>query len=315
MLVSILINNYNYGIFLRDAIDSALRQSYPNVEVVVVDDGSTDDSRDIIASYGKRITPVLKTNGGHASTFNAGFAASHGDIICLLDSDDLFLPDKAEQLVRVYKMEQEYSWCFDRLLWVDTRLQAIPGGSEQGSTHECDFRSDVRRGRLFFNAPATSGLSFRRSFLANLMPLPEAEGFGVGDEYLKIASLGLSRGYYLAQGYTLQRIHSGNAFTARPERDRLKLKSYIQLTTSCALAGRFPELRRFTDKQFAKAVALCWLAGGMSQVQRSMSSNYLSFTALRHKIGVISRAGYHLARYFVMLRLSRNQAPPGERHA
>src|SRR5436853_3004216 len=79
--VSIIINNYNYGRFLRDAIDSALGQGYPNTEVVVVDDGSSDDSRDIIASYGNRIIPVLKVNGGQASAFNAGFEASGGDVI------------------------------------------------------------------------------------------------------------------------------------------------------------------------------------------------------------------------------------------
>src|SRR5207248_11792671 len=84
-LVSILINNYNYGRFLRDAIDSALRQTYTNTEVIVVDDGSTDDSRQIIAGYGSRIVPVLKENGVQASAFNAGFAASKGQWICFLD--------------------------------------------------------------------------------------------------------------------------------------------------------------------------------------------------------------------------------------
>ncbi len=73
-LVSILINNYNYGRFLSKAIDSALNQEYQNIEVIVVDDGSTDDSRKIIESYGERIKPVLKENGGQASAFNAGFS-------------------------------------------------------------------------------------------------------------------------------------------------------------------------------------------------------------------------------------------------
>lgn len=61
-LVSIIINNYNYGRFLREAIDSALNQTYPHVEVIVVDDGSTDGSQEIITSYGDRVIPVLKEN-------------------------------------------------------------------------------------------------------------------------------------------------------------------------------------------------------------------------------------------------------------
>ena len=78
-LVTVLINNYNYGRFLREAIDSALNQTYGNVEVVVVDDGSTDESRDIIDGYAGRIVSVLKKNGGQGSAFNAGIAASRGE--------------------------------------------------------------------------------------------------------------------------------------------------------------------------------------------------------------------------------------------
>src|SRR5271165_4872444 len=99
LLATILINNYNYGRFLRQAIDSALNQTYPNVEVVVVDDGSTDESRSIIDSYGDRISSVLKENGGQASAFNTGFAASRGEIICMLDADDFFYPDKVERVI------------------------------------------------------------------------------------------------------------------------------------------------------------------------------------------------------------------------
>src|ERR1700757_584817 len=67
---TVVINNYNYGQFLGTAIESALGQTYANTEVVVVDDGSTDDSREIIASYGDRVRAVLKSNGGQASAFN-----------------------------------------------------------------------------------------------------------------------------------------------------------------------------------------------------------------------------------------------------
>ena len=77
-LVTIVVNNYNYARFLAEAIDSALAQTYAALEVVVVDDGSTDESREIIAQYGGRVIPVLKDNGGQASAFNAGFAAARG---------------------------------------------------------------------------------------------------------------------------------------------------------------------------------------------------------------------------------------------
>lgn len=101
-LVSIIINNYNYDHFLKEAIDSALNQTYPHMEVVVVDDGSTDRSRDIISRYDNRIIPVLKSNGGQSSSLNAGFSICKGEIICLLDSDDVFSHDKAEKIVELF---------------------------------------------------------------------------------------------------------------------------------------------------------------------------------------------------------------------
>src|SRR5262249_35043848 len=93
-LVSVIINNYNYERFVGDAIASALDQSYERKEVIVVDDGSTDGSRSVIQGYAKRLVVVSKANGGQASAFNAGFAKSRGEIICFLDADDVFLPNK-----------------------------------------------------------------------------------------------------------------------------------------------------------------------------------------------------------------------------
>src|SRR6201988_707109 len=96
LLVTILINNYNYSRFLPYAIDSALAQTYRNIEVIVVDDGSTDNSREVLAKYAGRVIAVQKENGGQPTAFNAGFAASKGDIICFLDADDLFLLEKIQ---------------------------------------------------------------------------------------------------------------------------------------------------------------------------------------------------------------------------
>src|SRR5450631_2550416 len=86
-LVSVLINNYNYREYLAQAIDSALSQDYDPIEIIVVDDGSTDDSRSIIARYGTKIRTVFQNNSGQASAFNAGINAAQGDILCFLDSD------------------------------------------------------------------------------------------------------------------------------------------------------------------------------------------------------------------------------------
>lgn len=96
-LVNIIINNYNYDRFLSQAIDSVLNQTCPRV--IVVDDGSTDDSRNVILGHGDRILPILKENGGQFSAFKAAVEQSKGDLLFFLNSDDIFLPNKVEKLV------------------------------------------------------------------------------------------------------------------------------------------------------------------------------------------------------------------------
>ena len=103
LTVSIIINNYNYDRFLAQAIDSALNQTYDNIEVIVVDDGSTDSSRQIIASYGDAVTPVLQPNSQQGIAFNNGFNHSSGDIIIFLDADDYLEPQAAAAIVAAWQ--------------------------------------------------------------------------------------------------------------------------------------------------------------------------------------------------------------------
>ena len=92
LLVSVIILNYNYGHYLRQCIESVLAQDYPAVELIVVDDGSTDDSRAVIESYGERLVGSFKANGGMVSAMNHGFRLAHGALIMFVDSDDYLLP-------------------------------------------------------------------------------------------------------------------------------------------------------------------------------------------------------------------------------
>ena len=102
VLASIIISNYNYGRYLADAVDSALHQTYSPVEVIVVDDGSTDHSAEIIRGYGARLRPVFKANGGQASALNAGFELGHGDLVIFLDADDMLLPMAVERTAAIF---------------------------------------------------------------------------------------------------------------------------------------------------------------------------------------------------------------------
>lgn len=90
--VSIVIVNYNYCDFVECAIASALNQTWQNIEVVVIDDGSTDDSRARILNFEKRVITIFQENGGHTRAVNAGFSVSHGEFVLFLDADDLLYP-------------------------------------------------------------------------------------------------------------------------------------------------------------------------------------------------------------------------------
>lgn len=91
-LVSIIVTNYNYGKYLPEAIESALSQTYQNKEILVVDDGSTDNSVEIIRKYPVKL--ITKSNGGTASARNAGIKHASGQILAFLDADDVYYPEK-----------------------------------------------------------------------------------------------------------------------------------------------------------------------------------------------------------------------------
>jgi len=105
MLISVVINNYNYAPFLRSCIDSCLHQGYEKKEIIVVDDGSNDDSREVIDSYGAQVSCIYKSNGGQASALNSGFALSSGDVVVFLDSDDVLLSNCLLNINKIWRSQ------------------------------------------------------------------------------------------------------------------------------------------------------------------------------------------------------------------
>jgi len=99
--VSVIIPTYNRGPFLGEAINSVLTQTYQNVEVIVVDDGSSDDTLDRLQPYGSRVSVVITNHGGAAHARNAGLKVAKGKYVAFLDSDDRYLPHKLELQVQI----------------------------------------------------------------------------------------------------------------------------------------------------------------------------------------------------------------------
>lgn len=105
--VSVIIPNYNYGRFLREAIESVLAQTYLCHEVIVVDDGSTDDSLTVAAQFSDRVHIVQQKNSGVGAARNNGVKNSTGDLLAFLDADDIWLPHKIERQIACLEKDAE----------------------------------------------------------------------------------------------------------------------------------------------------------------------------------------------------------------
>lgn len=183
--VSIIINNYNYEAYLGAAIDSALSQSYEDCEVIVVDDGSRDSSVALIETYGDRINPVLKENGGQASAFNAGFTAASGEWILYLDADDMLDVDAIESILNQVETSDEPTAVIEFYLRnVDAEGAPFSDGSTMPKrlTERRQLEQLLKTGAYAY-AP-TSGNLFHRRCLSRILPMPE-EAFRISaDLYL-----------------------------------------------------------------------------------------------------------------------------------
>ncbi len=208
-LVSIAIANYNYGRYLRAAIDGALAQTYPHLEVIVVDDGSTDESREIIESYGKRIVPVIKVNGGHGSAVNAGFVASRGEIVMFLDADDELLPEAVDQVVKAWrpgvaKAQFQLEMIDERGEPLGLRVPPFDGFIPNG-----DIRDRIVRFGEYPTSPS-SGNAYARSALTRLMPLDEAIWFAAAEKSLVFLTPFFGDVVSLCKPLGRYRIHENN---------------------------------------------------------------------------------------------------------
>jgi len=93
-LVSVVVTTFNQAAYIEQALESALAQSYRSIEVIVVDDGSTDETRDVIRRFGDRVIPIFEANQGVAASRNVGSQQARGELLAFLDGDDVWRPEK-----------------------------------------------------------------------------------------------------------------------------------------------------------------------------------------------------------------------------
>ncbi len=208
---SVIITNYNYARFLPQAINSVLRQSFTDFELIVVDDCSTDHSRDVILSYGDKIKPVfLERNGGQGAAFNAGVKVSKGKFISFLDADDTFTPDK---LLRIHEVSLQkpnatmiYNLCYN----TDVMGEPMPGLHPQ-RIWEGDLSAKLYSYSESITAQ-TSLLTFNSEFIHKVFPICQYFNRQAADASIQYLACLLGEIVCVREPLTLYRIHGSNIY-------------------------------------------------------------------------------------------------------
>lgn len=302
MKLSIVICNHNYGEFIENAIRSALAQDFADREIIVVDDGSTDSSHQVISRWNARVKVVFKPNGGQISAYNAGIAEASGDVLLFLDSDDTLDHDAGTRIAEQF-LDPSVAKVHFRLRLVD-RFGNRLGGVIPSDLASGDLSSMLRRhGELYPSAPG-SGNAYRASVLRQLAPLPDDPVDKVGADFFAIYGASLLGEVRALEGEPLgcYRIHRdanrraltfGNAARAACEPLRTQ--------------RRYARLRRWLTERLGEEYALPAVAPDFSLEKQRYASAI--FSADSYAVGF--RAGAGLLRSHLLpsiLRRRRSRA-------
>ena len=212
--VSALVTNYNYGRYLRRAVESALNQTRPVAEVVVVDDGSTDDSREVLeqlaAEHPGRVVVVTQDNAGQEAAAGTGFPRTTGEVVCMLDADDLWCERKVERVAAAFEADPEVVMVGHGYRTVDAGGFERPGRFTGGTAGDLAGLMVGTGGAWVFGA--TSSLSFRRNALQRILPVPRRRWQNCLDGALAYPASFLGKCDFVYETLSAYRVHGENNF-------------------------------------------------------------------------------------------------------
>jgi glycosyltransferase involved in cell wall biosynthesis len=226
--VSVLIDTYNHERFIQRAITSVLEQDMPmdDVEILVVDDGSTDRTPDIVRQFEPRVRLIRKLNGGQASAFNAGIPECRGEIVAFLDGDDWWAPNKLRRVLETLQFNQSIGMIGHGFYeeYSDGRPFGLilPGQAYRVGVASLEGAELFRHIAAFFG---TSRLAVRRPLLNQILPIPEVLRIEA-DEYVFTLAAAICEAIVLNEPLCHYRLHGENLFqfgAFEPARARRKM--------------------------------------------------------------------------------------------
>lgn len=182
---SVVITSYNYGLYIRESIDSVLSQTYENFEVIIVDDGSQDGTKEIVSTYSSdtRIKYYYQDNAGQPKAKNRGICESCGEFIAFLDADDMWMSTKLEKQLALFA-DPEVGVVYSRRKWID------PDGVEILANERVLKRGKILNHIFVDNFVCFSSSVIRRSYLEQVGYFDESLPMGIDyDLWIRLASV------------------------------------------------------------------------------------------------------------------------------
>ena len=252
--ISVLIDTYNHERFIEEAVQSVLAQDFPvaDREILVVDDGSTDNTPDLLRKFGPQIRILRKPNGGQASAFNLGIPECTGEIVAFLDGDDWWTPAKLSRIVQVFATNANVG-----LVGHGIREVFSDGGEILQTLHEeQQFQvNSIESARLFRLRKAflgTSRMAVRTSVLHQMGKVPETLRLQA-DEYIFTMAAILSQTIILKDPLTYYRLHSSNGFQVS-SKEPVALRKKYQVLADLAKSLQAALAQRGVKKEVSEAI-------------------------------------------------------------
>jgi glycosyltransferase involved in cell wall biosynthesis len=277
---SVIICAYNYARFLPQCLESVVAQSQPADEIIVVDDGSTDDTPDVLKRF-PQVRYLRQGNAGKAVAFNRGFCESQGDIICHLDADDYWLPEKLARVSGAFA-RADVGGVLHEAFYVDAggkylyRGEKSPG--ENAAERLLSFQAVLLMCFIYRPPHAIAGslgvantVCVRRGAVADCVPLPADLGLAVdGALLLSAARHGL---IHLPEKLSAYRHHGGNHFVADPSSNRFQTRLFSWAATIPGVTS--PKDRKLLDALMLEAKAYLAAYVGSQSLEGYSSSALL----------------------------------------